>query len=143
MRTSSVLVPLLVVGMVGCSDSSWFERDWISDANASFAANPQFLQLDADQQAEARNMFGRMRWKVSDGAISSSVEGSDPLVGQFSIESEEVDRLQLLIEEVGIKTRFRIQRSDSGFCVRSSVWSDEYPRWSDATIIECFRPNDA
>ena len=95
------LCALLMYGLSHAAEIDWIQGEWISDAEASVAANPEFQNLDAAQREAAEGMFGRMRWTISGDVLSTRYEDSEAgesrvNASSFAVEHSEGEDLRSL-----------------------------------------------
>ena len=168
MKQITIFCLFLLSSHVYATDIKWFENEWISDRDATVLANPQYMTVDEKTQNTFRSFFGKMRWVVKDGTITSIHDGGNSFSLKYSLIPIEKNKFELLMTgELGTWT---ILKSEFGFCggaitlwkgAKSIVESmDSVPGLADAVVkmstdsrtlweqvvpnfVECFAKSDS
>ena len=111
---------------------SWFQGEWLSDPRPTMANNPQYDDLDPDDYAIVSEMYGQVRWTISDNSMvfyDSKIENTAQT--EFVIEAIDDTTFNYSDQWGG---NLRIWKTTAGFCMRTiSALGLE-------NITECFRP---
>lgn len=135
----------IVAPLAWADDFLWLEREWISDADATMAANPQLNKLDDATYAKFKAIFGEMRWRFSDGMFEvTRRELVEPIFVPYSIKGRDSAKFEFASEVDGHRSVFSIQRTNTGFCANLIPdWiPDDLEAWKESVITECFKPYD-
>jgi hypothetical protein len=141
-RSLGIFVLLVAAPLTWADDFLWLEREWISDADATMAANPQLEKLDEATYAKLKSVFGEMRWQFSDGMFVVTRDGStEPSAVPYFIKPVD-SAFEIVYELDGHQSVFSIQRTAAGFCTRLVPdWiPDDLEAWKESVITECFKP---
>jgi hypothetical protein len=144
----AVILAAIIAGAAWADDFLWLEREWISDADATMAANPQLNKLDDSKRAKFKSIFGEMRWRFADGIFEINRPGApEPRSTPYFIRPIDEKRFEIVSELDDYQSAFVIWRTDLGFCTRPE------PEWipddlevrgeSGLVIVECFKPYGA
>ena len=85
MKKITILCLILLSNQVYATDIKWFENEWISDREATILANPQYITVDEKTRNTFRSFFGKMRWVVKDGTITSIHDGGNSYSLEYSL----------------------------------------------------------
>lgn len=114
MKKIAMLWLFLLSNHVYATDIKWFENEWISDRDATILANPQYMTVDEKTQITFRSFFGKMRWVVKDGAITSLRDGGNSFSLEYSLIPIDKNKFELhMASDSGTWT---ILKSEIGFC---------------------------
>lgn len=137
---------ILLVAMPGAfaDDYLWLEREWISDADASMAANPEMVSaLKPDVLSRYKSLFGKMRWRIADGVFTTQLpEGTQTSV-TYAIRPVSADRFEIVLYGEGEgENLFVIHRTQTGFCAQpgSQQFIDNMKSENAPGVVECFKP---
>ncbi len=142
LRMKQLPLVLLLLGSCSAEQSeySWFQGDWISDAETSIAKNSGYTNLSESDLAVLREMYGRIRWQISDSIFRFIDDRYNELVESstnFEVETIDPERFLMKIEN---ESRI-VWRTDSGFCTKLnpdyllSIGID-----GENQGLECFKP---
>jgi hypothetical protein len=120
-------------------DLLWLEREWVSDADASMAANADALKrVPAETKAKFKSLYGKIRWRFQDGNFYFYSENGDSGPSPYSLRPIDDDRFEIAVAD---GTTFDVTKTSRGFCVRfPPIWVSEVKSWTDPSLIECFAP---
>jgi len=137
------LLPL-VATLAGCSpgqpDYSWFEIDWISDADVTVAVNPQYTDLSGEDLRTVRERYGRIRWIFDDGRftyLEAPFDSGRQLQSRYTIEPVDEQRFWL---QTGTERR-SVWLTRWGFC--TALAPDHAAALgleNSMASVECFKP---
>ena len=141
---------LLVLPSITCaspaaraSDYAWLEKQWVSDVQATRAANPWLQQLQDQPRADFMALFGRMRWQFADGLFTATPgDRAAAAPAPYFVRSAGSDQFELIIDDSPGQAVFLARRTQGGFCVRlTTSWAPELHAAVDIEpfVDECFR----
>ncbi len=139
-----LLFCLLVAFGAYADDYLWFEQEWISDADATVAANQMsFDALSPQARERYKQLFGKMRWTISDGTLTSKLPDGEPVTATYAIRAIDTERFEMILRDTdsGVQSVEQIHRSKRGFCV-TPFTQEQIDEFGNAPMmsIECFRP---
>lgn len=130
-------ITLCLVLLAACTPEElpypWFEREWVSDRDSTFAANPELNEQTLEEREAILSKYGELRWLV-EGYNLEAIYPNEPrfnLASRFSIEAIDESSFVLLTET---GTTLTILRNQNGFCAT--------PENANETK-ECFVPYDS
>ena len=169
------MIRILTIGIflvsfsVQAQDYAWFEGNWVSDAEATIAINPEYRNSNEESLAALRSILGNIRWVIERNILTfidplvtpmaTSItpfsiisidtlsfdivfEGSLPKANSnkpFDYESIDNSQIQGLIVQYIIT----ILKTEAGFCM---VPNPNFIIKADGSRVmlqtECFRPYD-
>ena len=119
-------------------DYLWFERDWISDAAATFAANPALEKLTDNGRERFRALFGKMWWHVGGGMLESTSPDLPPYTNAYTIRAIDENSFELMVDNGMIVT---VRRRGDGFCLVPDIAASGGVK-PQPYVVECFAPLD-
>ena len=116
----------------GTEDYSWFEGDWISNSALKMEANPHFLELDEESIDRLSQIFGKLRWSVTNRllTVDHGMSNSEEWQVSFTIRPIDESRFELL-SKGGNST---VWKTEHGFCNEPETYGP------NPVVIECFSP---
>lgn len=96
-------------------DYSWFEDEWVSDADASIAINPEYADFNDNDLQSIREIYGQIKWTISGSTIEFYDLRTSPTLewsADLDIAAIDAQRFQMNIEG---ESRI-IWKTDNGFC---------------------------
>lgn len=123
---------LLVLSSQGLAgDFSWFEGQWISDAQATMTGEEwnRLEESDAVGYEQMTKLFGRLEWRVSGGLIEAQLPGIDAVRVSYAYRPAGDNVVEVLMDDGTVS---EVRRTPSGFCVDHG----------GGTLLarECFKP---
>lgn len=96
-------------------DYSWFEREWVSDTEASLSINPEYAELDAETFRILRETYGKIKWTIRGNTMRFFDDRYNPNA-EFDVAFtiKPIDSLSFQMEMPN--ESYSIWRTDSGFC---------------------------
>ena len=135
----AILFLALIAVDASADDLLWLEREWVSDADATMAANPELAEGDSATQAKWKRAYGQMRWTFRDGTLETTQPGGVPFSVPYFVRQLGGDRFEILLNDTEAQTTFKISRTKRGFC--ADLQLEEKAR--GYPYVECFSPNGA
>jgi hypothetical protein len=132
----AILLLTLITTAASAHDFLWLEREWISDAEATMAANPQLAKSDDATQGKWKSIYGQMRWTFRDGILETIQTDGVPYSVPYFVRQLDGDRFEILLNDTEAHTTFEISRSKRGFCADLQL-EQKAPGFP---YIECFSP---
>ena len=83
-----------------------------------------------------------MRWDVDDGKITAIFDENNAYTQPYVMSETNDAHFEVMIDDGDIRTRISIQRTEYGFCARSSISTKDYPEWNDTLFVECFKADE-
>ena len=133
MRFVAVAIVLTTVCSVSAEDMNWLRGEWISDADVTIGSNPRYASISEDETTMLHDLYGKMRWRLSDSELTVVHFGeSEPVEyklrklgdGSYFLELEHGPPTTLL-------------RTDTGFCM---LFPTHEKAILDPNSLECFKP---
>ncbi len=123
---------MLLLASCSAEDSPypWFEREWVSDAQTTLAANIAFQELSPEELETLLASYGNLHWRV-EGVNLQAIYPSEPrynMQSNFSIQPIDAESFGLYTESGAY---FTISGNDSGFCAKPEDENES---------VECFVP---
>ena len=129
-------ITIISLILMSCSttvdDYSWFEGDWISNSALTMEANPHFLELDEESFDRLSQIFGKLRWSVTNRLliVDHGMSNSEEWQVSFTIRPIDEWRFEFL-SEGGNST---VWKTEHGFCNEPEAYGP------NPAVIECFSP---
>lgn len=139
MRTIFLFLALALSQVAIADDLLWLEREWVSDADASMAANADALKgVPAEAKTKFKSLYGKIRWRFQDGNFYVYSHGVEIDSSPYSLRPIDDDRFEIAVAD---GTTFDVTRTSRGFCVRfPPIWVSEAKSWTEPSLIDCFAP---
>ena len=138
MRLTVVALLIGLSAKASADDYLWFERTWISDPAATFAANPEYRKLPDDLREKFRGLFGKMLWRVSDGIVEVVPPDGPSFSRPYFIRPIDENSFELTMSDGETEI---VRRRGEGFCLETELLGAEgSPK---PYVVECFGPHDA
>ena len=134
--------PIIVFLLLGVAtgalarDYLWFERNWISDAETTIAARPEFRKAPSETQEKLRSLFGKLRWRVADGILTVEYPDGQRNSDPYFIRAIDEESFEMM--SYGGDLMYTILRRSEGFCIEA-----EGGETTEPLVVECFAPDGA
>ncbi len=141
-RTICLFLALALPCAATADDLLWLEREWVSDADASMAANAVALErVPAETKSRFKSLYGKIRWRFQDGNFYFYREGVESGPSPYSLRPIDDERFEITITD---EMTVEVTRTTAGFCMQPvPLWVPEFKSWTEPSLIECFAPYGA
>jgi hypothetical protein len=121
-------------------DYSWLEGEWVSDADATMAANPQMQTLPSETRGKLRQSYGRLHWRVDSDHLEAQWPGSPSYPSTYALRDLGNGKIELSVFERGETQLSELWRTAEGFCVQPQIDDAAIAVGVPLPFVECFRP---
>ncbi len=139
-----LLLCLMAPFDASADDYLWLEQEWISDADATEVANrAMFDALSAKTRARYKGLFGKMRWTIADGTLTSKLPDGKPSTATYAIRPVDSEWFEIILRDTDgrYQTVMQIHRTQRGFCATPYTQQqiDEFESANAPISVECFQ----
>jgi hypothetical protein len=142
MRTICLFLALALPCAAIADDLLWLEREWVSDADASMAANAVALErVPAETKSRFKSLYGKIRWRFQDGNFYFKSADGESSPSPYSLRPIDDERFEIIVTD---GMTIEVTKTSRGFCVQfPPAWVSEFKSWTEPSLIECFAPYGA